>query len=75
MAERIYKQMSCRETGADCDFLVRSEKEEEVLELFRQHACAAHNLCEITDEWKNKVQIVWCEEGCFDAPLGYSICG
>ena len=32
MAQREYKHLSWRDAGADCDFLVRSEKEDEVAE-------------------------------------------
>jgi len=39
MAQREYKQLSCRDLGADCDFLVRSEKEDEVMNLVNEHAC------------------------------------
>lgn len=72
MAQREYKQLSCRDAGADCDFLVRSEKEDEVMRLAGEHACGSHNICEITPEIKSKVQSsiksVWCEGTCQDAP-------
>ena len=31
MAQREYKQLGCRDLGADCNFLVRSDKEDEVI--------------------------------------------
>jgi predicted small metal-binding protein len=72
MAQRIYKQLSCREVGADCDFLVRSENEDEVISLASEHACRSHNICEITPELKAKMQSsiksVWCEGSCRDTP-------
>jgi len=72
MAQREYKQLSCRDAGADCDFMVRSEKEDEVMRLAGEHACGAHNICEITPELKDKIKAslksVWCEGKCHDAP-------
>lgn len=44
MAQRMYKELSCREVGAGCDFLVRSENEDEVISLACEHACRSHNI-------------------------------
>jgi len=72
MAQREYKELSCRDAGADCDFMVRSEKEDEVMRLAGEHACSTHNMCEITPELKGKIQAsiksVWCEGTCHSAP-------
>ena len=68
MAQREYKKLSCRDAGADCDFMVRSEKEDEVMSLAGEHACRSHDMCEITPELKGKIQAsiktVWCEGAC-----------
>ncbi len=45
-----YKQLSCRDTGADCDFMVRAETEEELLDHCSTHACKYHGECEFTDD-------------------------
>ncbi len=70
MAQKEYKQVSCRDGGADCDFMVRAETEEEVLRLASDHACRIHNMCEMTPEFKSKMQTmtksVWCDAGCHD---------
>ncbi len=52
MGRRIkeYKQISCRDFGADCDFLVRAETEEEVMKYGHDHACYAHGKCGISSE-------------------------
>jgi predicted small metal-binding protein len=55
-------------TGSGCDFLVRSEKEDEVVGLLTDHACRIHNVCEITPGLEGKMQgstksIWWEEEG------------
>jgi len=71
MAQREYKQMSCRDLGADCDFLVRAEKEDEVIALISEHVCRVHGRCEIPTEMKDKVRVpmksVYCEGECYDA--------
>jgi predicted small metal-binding protein len=72
MAQKEYRQLSCREAGADCDFLVRAETENEVMSLASEHACRVHNMCEITPEFKSKMQgltkSVWCDGECHDEP-------
>jgi predicted small metal-binding protein len=55
MAGKTYKQISCREAGADCDFMVRAETEEELLKIVADHACRGHNMCEFSTELKEKV--------------------
>jgi predicted small metal-binding protein len=46
MAFKEYKQISCRDFGADCDFLVRAESEDEVSALATEHACRVHSKCQ-----------------------------
>jgi len=69
MNQRKYVELSCRDAGADCDFMVRSEKEDEVMRLAGEHACESHNICEITPELKGKIQasikIFGCEGACY----------
>ena len=62
MATKEYKQISCRDFGADCDFLVRAESEEEVSALATEHACRIHSKCQVpTDQSKIKqhIKTVW----------------
>ncbi len=70
MAQKEYKQLSCRDAGGDCDFMVRAETEDEVMSLAGEHACRVHNMCEMTPELKSKTQAsttsVWCDIGCHD---------
>jgi predicted small metal-binding protein len=47
--------VSCRDAGADCDFMVRAETEEEVLRIVADHACRSHQMCEISPDMKSKV--------------------
>ncbi len=66
MAEREYKQLSCREIGIDCDFLVRAATKDEVIRLATEHACEDHKICEITpvfrDKLRSSIQDIWCDE-------------
>jgi predicted small metal-binding protein len=55
MAGKTYKQISCRDAGADCDFMVRAETEEELLKIVADHACRGHNMCEFSTELREKV--------------------
>ena len=36
--------LSCKDTGADCDFEVRAETEEELLQKAAQHAKEVHQM-------------------------------
>jgi predicted small metal-binding protein len=56
MAKKEYKQLSCRDFGADCDFLVRAETEEEVLRVAADHGCRMHGECENSAELKEKAR-------------------
>jgi predicted small metal-binding protein len=55
MAGKTYKEVSCRDAGADCDFMVRAETEEETLRIVADHACRSHQVCEFSPEMKAKV--------------------
>jgi len=55
MAGKTYREVSCRDAGADCDFMVRAETEEEVLKIVADHACQSHHVCEFSPEMKSKV--------------------
>jgi len=62
MATKEYKQLSCRDFGADCDFMVRALTEEEVISFATEHACRVHSKCEIpSDQSKIRPHIksVW----------------
>jgi predicted small metal-binding protein len=45
-----YKQLTCRDAGADCDFLVRAETEEEVLAVAGGHGKRVHGYTDISPE-------------------------
>ncbi|MFC7134158.1 MULTISPECIES: DUF1059 domain-containing protein [Salinibaculum] len=37
-------EVRCRDAGMDCDFMVRSENESELIEFVQQHARDAHGM-------------------------------
>ena len=55
MAGRIYREISCQDAGADCDFMVRAETQDELLKIVADHACRSHNLCEFSPDLREKV--------------------
>ena len=56
MAKKEYKQLSCRDAGAECDFLVRAETEDEVMAVAAAHGARVHGMKEVTPELKNKMK-------------------
>jgi predicted small metal-binding protein len=50
------KTVSCRDVGADCDFVARGESEEEVLRQVTEHAHTDHKMIEIPAEVVDKVR-------------------
>ncbi len=38
------KEISCRAAGADCDFLVRSENDDELVSIVQQHGKKMHKM-------------------------------
>jgi len=67
MSEKAYKQICCRETGMDCDFMVRAGTEDEAMRLASEHACEIHKICVITPEVRHKmahaIRNIWCAGG------------
>jgi predicted small metal-binding protein len=61
--QKEYKQLGCKDFGADCDFMVRAQTAEEVAKYCRQHACSVHNKCEtsprIEEKIKSRIKDVW----------------
>jgi predicted small metal-binding protein len=45
-------QVICRDAGNDCDFMVRSENQDELIEMVKMHAKETHDLDYSTDDVK-----------------------
>jgi predicted small metal-binding protein len=58
MATKEYKQLSCRDAGADCDFLVRAESEDEIMTVASEHGCRVHGMCQVTPELKDQMKSI-----------------
>ena len=52
------KTITCREAGFDCDFIVKGEIEDEVMQRGAEHAMKVHGMKEndITPEFEEKVR-------------------
>ena len=50
------KKVSCRDVGADCDFVICAKTEEEIFQKARDHAKTEHNLNEIPKELSDKMR-------------------
>ena len=48
--------LRCRDAGVDCDFEVRAETEDEIMEKCAEHAKKVHNMTEISPELAAKVK-------------------
>jgi predicted small metal-binding protein len=50
------KEISCRDAGHDCDFMIRSENEDELIDFVKEHAKEAHDTemssADIRGAWK-----------------------
>jgi len=53
---REYRQLSCRDAGSDCDFLVRAKTEDELLEVVAAQGARMHGLKEISPDLKSKIK-------------------
>jgi predicted small metal-binding protein len=63
MIEKEYKELSCKDFRSDCDFSIRAETEEEVLNKCREHACSSHGKCDDSprtrEKIKSRIRDVW----------------
>lgn len=50
------KTVSCRDVGADCDFVARGNSEDEVMSQVEEHARTAHSMSPVPDEVRDKVR-------------------
>jgi len=37
------REVACREAGYDCDFVIRSENDDELIEFVQEHAQSTHD--------------------------------
>ena len=70
MAKKEYRELSCRDTGADCNFLVRAETPDEIVSVASEHACRVHNICEITAESRERMNAMMRSVRCAGESVG-----
>ncbi|MGQ8338000.1 DUF1059 domain-containing protein [Sunxiuqinia sp. A32] len=58
----IVKVISCRDGGYDCDFVGRSESEEDLLTQVLEHSRKVHNMTDVNDEMLDKIKSLIHEE-------------
>ncbi len=61
MAEE-YKELCCRDVGADCDFTARGKTVEEIIELCADHVTKEHGVTSFPQDWylkmRSKIQTI-----------------
>ena len=50
------KRLSCRDVGADCDFVACGKTEEEIFQKASEHARSDHNMSEIPKDFYDKAR-------------------
>ena len=50
------KRLSCRDVGADCDFVACGKTEEEIFQKASEHARKEHNMSEIPKDLYEKAR-------------------
>jgi predicted small metal-binding protein len=50
------KTVSCRDVGADCDFVARGNSEEEIMQTLSEHTRTDHNMSEIPQELADRAR-------------------
>jgi predicted small metal-binding protein len=56
------KTVSCRDVGAECDFVARGDSEEEIMQTLSEHARTDHNMSEIPAELAERARAAIHEE-------------
>ena len=51
-----YKELTCKDFRADCDFMVRAKTEDELMRYCRDHACSVHGKCGDSPESREKIK-------------------
>jgi predicted small metal-binding protein len=50
------KVVSCKDVGVDCDFVMRGETTEDILQQATEHARTVHNMTEIPPDVAEKLR-------------------
>ncbi len=50
------KSLSCRDVGADCDFVICGDTEDEIFKKAKQHGKEVHNMSEFSKDLYDKAR-------------------
>ncbi len=50
------RELSCSDFRSDCDFTVRADNDEEILDRCRVHACSSHGKCDDSPEMRERIR-------------------
>ena len=53
---RQYKELTCKNFGADCNFMIRAETSEKLMIYSLEHACNVHGKCDSSPESMEKIR-------------------
>jgi len=53
---RRYKELTCKNFGSDCNFMIRAETFEELMRHSLEHACNVHGKCDSSPESMEKIE-------------------
>ena len=56
------KTLSCRDLGADCDFVARGETEEDLMKAAAEHGAQVHGMTDIPPEMMEKAKTMIRDE-------------
>ena len=56
------KVVSCKDVGVDCDFVMRGETTEDILQQATEHARTVHSMIEIPPEIAEKLRVAIRDE-------------
>lgn len=58
-----YKELTCKNFRADCNFMIRAETSEGLMRYSLEHACNVHGKCDSSPEsvkkTKSRIKDVW----------------
>ncbi len=49
-------ELSCSDFRMDCDFTIRANTEDEVVDRCFEHACSAHGKCDSSSDKREKIR-------------------
>ncbi len=54
--QKELKELGCKDFKSECDFSIRAEKEEEILDRCQEHACSVHGKCDDSPNTRERIR-------------------